>query len=164
MKKAGKRRESLGNVALIVYDFDGVLTDNRVIVREDGMESVVVNRSDGLAIGMIKARGIRQVILSKERNRVVRARARKLDIPCLHGIDDKRAILAGYCRKNAIPLKRVVYLGNEINDLEVMKAVGHPMCPSDAYPEVKKAAKTVLRVPGGAGVARELLTLLREGS
>lgn len=149
------------NINLIVYDFDGVLTDNKVIVREDGLESVVVNRSDGLAIGIIKEMGIKQIILSKEKNRVVAARANKLGIEVLQGIDDKKEALINYCTANDISLKEVIYFGNDINDLDVMKIVGYPVCPLDAYEEIKEVSRLVLSVPGGDGVVRDFLNYIK---
>ncbi len=147
----------LKNIRLIVYDFDGVLTDNKVTLREDGLESVVVNRSDGLAIAMIKEMGIKQLILSKEKNRVVQARADKLGIALLQGIDNKKKALMDYCGRRNILLENVICIGNDINDLEVMQAVGYPVCPSDAAEEVKEVSKIILPIPGGAGVVKNLV-------
>lgn len=145
------------NIKLLVYDFDGVMTDNKVALREDGLESVVVNRSDGLAIEIIKRAGISQIILSKEKNRVVEARANKLGIPVLQGVDDKKGILVAYCNENNIQLENVVYIGNDINDIGAMMMVGYPVCPADAYEEVKNISKIILGVKGGDGVVRALL-------
>ncbi|MFA6142108.1 MAG: HAD hydrolase family protein [Candidatus Omnitrophota bacterium] len=142
---------------LIVYDFDGVMTDNKVIFMEDGSEGVAVNRSDGLAVDIFKKRGISQVILSTEKNKVVTARARKLGIPALQGISDKSSSLKKYCRQNKINVKNVVYVGNDLNDLEVMKIAGCPVCPSDACRQVKAVARIILDTAGGDGVVRELL-------
>jgi YrbI family 3-deoxy-D-manno-octulosonate 8-phosphate phosphatase len=152
----------LKDIELIVYDFDGVMTDNRVILREDGLESVIVNRSDGLAVGIIKNRGILQMILSKEQNKVVETRARKLGIPVLKGIDNKKETLIAYCTEKNISLANVVYIGNDINDIEAMGIVAYPICPSDAYEEVKSVSKLVLDAPGGAGVVRELLKYIKK--
>lgn len=151
---------SVQDISLIVYDFDGVMTDNKVILSEDGSESIIVNRSDGLAVEIIKKIGIQQLILSKEKNKVVISRASKLNIPVLHGIDNKKDILDLYCEKHSISLKRVVYVGNDLNDLEAMKAVGYPVCPNDAYPEVKTIAKFIIPANGGSGVVRELLNYI----
>lgn len=153
--------ESLSDVELIVYDFDGVMTDNKVLVREDGKESVIVNRSDGLAVGMIKQSGFRQMIFSTEKNKVVEARARKLGIPVVAGVDDKKEALSSYCKDNKIHLDNVIYIGNDINDLEVMMSVGYPICPQDAYPNIRKISRIVLSSPGGYGVIRELLALIK---
>lgn len=147
-------------IKLIVYDFDGVMTDNKVILREDGLESVIVNRSDGLAVEIIRKMGIHQLILSKENNRVVASRANKLDIPLLQGIDNKKDILEHYCVEHSFALKNVVYIGNDINDVEVMRIVGYPFCPQDAYPEARAVAKFVIPANGGDGVVRELLNYI----
>lgn len=156
MKNTAKKTVIEG-AKLIVYDFDGVMTDNRVILREDGLESVVVNRSDGLAVSRLKSCGILQVILSTEKNKVVAKRAQKLEIPIIHGVSDKRKSLRRYCRKNNILLKDVVYVGNDLNDLQVMKSVGYPVCPSDACKEVRAISMIILSTVGGGGVVRELL-------
>ncbi|MBI5050407.1 MAG: HAD hydrolase family protein [Nitrospirae bacterium] len=146
---------------LIIYDFDGVFTDNKVIVREDGVESVVVNRADGLAVSVIKSMGIEQIILTTEKNRIVQVRAHKLGIPAKSGVDDKKKNLLSYCKRRGIPLKSVAYVGNDLNDLEAMKMVGHPICPSDAYEQVRNICKIVLESAGGEGVARELLEYIK---
>lgn len=155
-----KTKFNCSDISLIAYDFDGVMTDNKVILREDGLESVVVNRSDGLAIGIIKGLGIMQLIISKEKNKVVVQRAKKLKIPVLHGIDDKKTALEDYCKKYSIHLDAVIYVGNDINDIDVMKAVGYPMCPADAYDEVKAISKYIIPVNGGNGVIRNLLNYI----
>ena len=85
--------------ALVVFDFDGVFTNNKVIVSEDGKESVVCDRSDGLGIMMLKAAGIPSFILSKEKNPVVSARAKKLGLEVMQGIDHKLQILSSYCNE-----------------------------------------------------------------
>lgn len=153
------------DVDLIVYDFDGVLTDNKAIVKEDGTESVTVNRSDGLFIGMLKKMNIKQVILTTEVNKVVEARARKLGIPALTGLQDKRETLLSYCKTNNVPLEKVMFIGNDVNDLDAMTAAGFAVCPSDAADEIKKISGIVLQTKGGQGVVRELINYIkREGS
>ena len=100
-------------IELIAYDFDGVLTDNKVYLSEDGVESVQVNRSDGLAIKEIKKMGLKQIIISTEKNKVVKKRAEKLNIECFYGIDDKKNTLSNFCNENSIDLKKVIFIGNE---------------------------------------------------
>lgn len=161
--KQKTRKLDVNKIDLIVYDFDGVMTDNKVILREDGLESVVVNRSDGLAIEIIKKEmGIKQIILTKEKNRVVEVRAKKLGIPVIKGIDDKKEILVSYCAENKIHLDSVVYIGNDLNDLEVMTVVGFPLCPSDACRDIKNISKVVMDVRGGDGVVREFLNYIKQ--
>jgi len=150
-------------ICLFFYDFDGVLTDNRVLVGEDGRESVFCNRSDGLAIRRIREMGIQQLIISSEKNNIVSARAAKLGIPIIQGAENKKEALLEYCKNVSVNISETLYVGNDINDLEAMQIVGFPVCPNDAYPEIKKIAKLVIPVPGGGGVIRNLLYYLEPG-
>jgi YrbI family 3-deoxy-D-manno-octulosonate 8-phosphate phosphatase len=127
-----------------------------VLVFDDGREAVFCNRADGLAFDLLRRKGIPTLILSTERHPVVAARARKLKVPCLHGIGDKKAVLQKYCRQEGIRLEDVLYVGNDLNDLRAMRMVGHRVCPADAHPEVRSICQTVLGNRGGDGVAREL--------
>jgi len=148
------------NIELIVYDFDGVMTDNKVYIDQKGNEMVQVNRSDGLAISEIQKLGIKQIIISSERNQVVSKRAKKLKIDCLQGINNKMETLNNYCKDNNYKLNNVGYVGNDINDLDVMKISGYSFCPADAHDSIKAIANHVLCTNGGHGVVRELLDLI----
>jgi len=148
-------------IDLIVYDFDGVMTDNRVLTLQDGTEAVFANRSDGFAVRRMNEMGIKQVIISTETNPVIKARAEKIGIPCLQGIGNKLTILKKYISENNIDKGKVVFIGNEINDVEAMSYVGLPVAPADAYPEVKDMAMIVLKARGGKGVVREFFSLIK---
>jgi YrbI family 3-deoxy-D-manno-octulosonate 8-phosphate phosphatase len=141
---------------LIAFDFDGVLTDNRVLVFSGGEEAVFCNRGDGLAFDAFRASGLRAIILSTERHGIVAARAAKIRIPVLHALADKAAALADYSASNDIDLSRVMFVGNDVNDLKVMGRIGFPVAVADAHPLVKACARIVLKRCGGAGVAREI--------
>ncbi len=143
-------------IKMVVFDFDGVLTDNRVLIDEDGKESVFVSRADGMGINMLKSKGIKCLILSTEKNPIVSTRAKKLEIDVIQGVDNKKDILRNYSQNCGIDLQNILYVGNDINDLEVMKIVGLTAVPSDAYEVVKKNANILLETKGGYGVAREL--------
>tara|TARA_B100001250_G_scaffold413855_1_gene449481 strand:+ start:545 stop:1009 length:465 start_codon:yes stop_codon:yes gene_type:complete len=147
-------------IKLIVYDFDGVMTDNKVYVNEEGNEMVQVNRADGLGVSEIKKRGIGQIIISTEKNPVVSIRADKLNIECLQAIDDKEIALTNYCEKRGIDFEHVAYVGNDINDIDAMKIVGFKFCPSDSHESIKKISDHVFKTSGGNGVIRELLELI----
>ena len=147
-------------IDLFVYDFDGVLTDNMAYVSESGEESVRVNRSDGLAISMIKKMGKRQLILSTEENPVVSKRADKLGIECLQGSKDKKASLKAYCDNHSISLERVLFIGNDVNDQCLLDVVGVSCAPADAYPDYKDHVTIVFKSNGGYGVIRELYSML----
>jgi len=153
-------RINIKDIQLIVYDFDGVMTDNKVIVFENGKESIVANRSDGLGIEVLKKKGIEQIILSTETNNVVRARAKKLGLPVIYACEDKKKVLMEYCKKKGYNLSKVVYIGNDINDLQVMKIVGYPIAPADAHAKIRRIAKIVTKARGGNGVIREIVDFI----
>lgn len=148
------------DIALIVYDFDGVMTDNRVFVDQNGIEQVRVSRSDGLGVDMIRKLGFHQIILSTETNFVVKARAAKISIEAITGCDDKKIRLREYCEKKGIRLKEVIYFGNDLNDMGVMKIVGYAVAPSDAHRKIKEISHLVTRSKGGDGVIREFADIM----
>jgi YrbI family 3-deoxy-D-manno-octulosonate 8-phosphate phosphatase len=154
-------------LALIVFDFDGVLTDNRVLVTDDGREAAWCNRSDGLGLAALRRIGVPALILSTETNPIVVHRARKLQTECIHSCDDKWTMLSNLLQERGINPATVAYVGNDINDLDCLRHVGVPMCVADAYQPVKKIARLVTKRPGGYGAVREICDLIvdvREGA
>jgi len=145
------------NVKLLVMDFDGVMTNNKVIMDENGKESVVCNRSDGMGVEMLLNKGIAAIVISKEVNKVVKARCEKLKIPCIHGVDDKISILKKELKNRGLQPEDVCYIGNDVNDIECMKYVGIGVAVNDAYPSVKKVADVVTKKNGGEGAVREVI-------
>jgi YrbI family 3-deoxy-D-manno-octulosonate 8-phosphate phosphatase len=155
--RAGRLPDS---IQAVVFDFDGVFTDNRVLVFQDGSEAVLCNRGDGWGLGQLKKTGIPLLILSTERNPVVQARADKLGIPCLHGIQDKGPALSRWLLERKLDPRQVVYVGNDANDLPCLEMVGFRVAVADAHPSVRQVADLVLDHPGGRGAIRELCDLL----
>ena len=149
-----------GPIHALVMDFDGVHTDDLVHVDQDGHESVVTSRSDGMGVSMLRELGIKMLILSKERNPVVSARARKLDIPALHPVDDKREALVSWCKAEGIDLRHVCYVGNDVNDIECLSMVGWAVVVADAHPQARAHAHTILLHSGGRGAIRELTDMV----
>lgn len=147
-------------LSAVAFDFDGVMTDNRVLVSETGEEAVACNRSDGLAIGRFRRYGVPLLVVSTETNPVVSARCRKLKIECLHGYDRKVTALRAWAERMGIPAEGIVYLGNDRNDVECLQFAGCGVATGDAYPEAVAAAKFRLQARGGDGAVRELLHLL----
>jgi N-acylneuraminate cytidylyltransferase len=147
---------ALRQVEAVIFDFDGVLTDDTVVVHEDGSEAVTAHRGDGLGIAALRDNEIAVLILSKERNPVVSARARKLQVDVIQGCDDKRPAVTEWLEQQGIHESRALFVGNDVNDLDAMASVGLAACPSDARPEVLATAHWVLTPPGGRGAAREL--------
>jgi YrbI family 3-deoxy-D-manno-octulosonate 8-phosphate phosphatase len=153
----------------VVVDFDGTLTDDRVLVDQDGRESVLVHRGDGLGISALRRAGIDLLILSTERNPVVTARARKLGIPALQGVDAKGPALTQWCAEHGVDLARTVYVGNDVNDLPCFDIVGWPIAVADAHHSVRTRARIVTSTLGGHGAIREVASRLlgrdvRDGS
>jgi 3-deoxy-D-manno-octulosonate 8-phosphate phosphatase (KDO 8-P phosphatase) len=142
----------LERVRFAIFDFDGVFTDNRVWVNERGEETLAFSRSDGLGLRRLDAVGVRYLIVSMERSPIVGARAEKLQADCVQGVDDKLSIVRD---RAGGALQEVAYVGNDINDAECLRAVGLPVVPADAWPEVAPLARWVLTRPGGHGCVRE---------
>jgi len=149
-------------VDLVVLDFDGVLTDNRVWTDADGRETVAANRGDGLGIERLKERGVQVMVLSRETNPVVAARCRKLNLEVIQGVQDKAAILKEFLKSRGISPKRSIYLGNDVNDVPCFPVVACAIAVADAHPQARRAADLRLRTPGGCGAVRELCDLLIE--
>tara|TARA_B100001115_G_C15723751_1_gene352103 strand:- start:225 stop:743 length:519 start_codon:yes stop_codon:yes gene_type:complete len=151
---------SLCEVRLVVFDFDGVFTDNKVIVSEEGVESVSCNRSDGLGLHRLRELGVEAMILSTETNRVVNVRAEKLRLPCIQGCNDKLKALLSEVNGRGFNLGEVAFVGNDINDADCLSNVGCSVVVADAYEEVMPLADIVLSRRGGYGAVREFCDLI----
>ena len=150
------------NRKIIFYDFDGVMTDNKVFLSEDGKESVIVNRSDGLAISYFKKMNIKQIIISSETNPVVTKRAKKLKINSFQGIENKLDTIKSLIKKNKVQLSEVFFIGNDLNDLEVINFLPNSFCPKDSNAKVLDSSAIVLNKRGGNGVIMEFYEYLME--
>jgi YrbI family 3-deoxy-D-manno-octulosonate 8-phosphate phosphatase len=144
------------DVDAVVLDFDGTQTDDRVLIDSDGREFVSVHRGDGLGIAALRRSGLKMLILSTEQNPVVAARARKLRVPVLHGIDRKDLALKQWCEEQGIAPERVLYVGNDVNDLPCFALAGWPVAVASAHDADRGAARAVTTVPGGEGAIREI--------
>jgi N-acylneuraminate cytidylyltransferase len=144
----------------LALDFDGVLTDNKVMTFQDGTEGVTADRADGLGIEMLRNAGVPMVVLSKEQNPVVAARCRKLGLPCQQGIDDKVRAFRSWMAAQELDPAGVVFVGNDVNDVECLELAGYAVVVADAQPAARIAADLVLTRPGGRGAVRELADLI----
>lgn len=143
-------------IALVVFDFDGVFTDNTVWVDQTGCESVRCWRSDGLGVRRLASAGVAAWIVSTETNPVVSVRAAKLGVPVRQAIEDKAMAVAELCSELGVRLDDTAFVGNDINDIPAFRLVGFPMAVSDAYPEVLPHVRFVTAAPGGRGAVREV--------
>jgi YrbI family 3-deoxy-D-manno-octulosonate 8-phosphate phosphatase len=149
-----------GRVQLLVLDFDGVLTDNTVTVTSDGIESVTCWRGDGIGTSALMAADVGVIVLSKERNEVVRVRCDKLGLECHQGIDDKAPALLALLAERGIDPAETAYVGNDTNDLGPLRLVGLPIVVADAHPDVLHSAAYVTTARGGRGAVREVCDLI----
>ena len=149
-------------IDLVISDFDGVITDNRVWVDQDGKETVAAYRSDSIRIRELREQGIEVLILSSELNRVVEARAKKMGVEAIHGIgiQEKGHVMREVLEQKNIKAENVIYVGNDLNDLPCFEVAGWSVAVADAYPDVIRAADFVLSKAGGHGALRELCDLL----
>ncbi len=157
--KADKLPDS---IEALVLDFDGVFTDNKVYVRQDRTEMVVCNRGDGWGLSELKEKGLPIWVLSTEKNPVVQARCDKLDLPCMHGAEDKKALFMSWLAGRDIDPGDVIFLGNDVNDQECLQLAGCGAVVADAHPDVVPSANLVLSTNGGEGAVRELTDLIQQ--
>ena len=146
--------------AAVLFDFDGVMTDDAVYVDETGKETVRAHRGDGMGIEMLRKSGIPVGVISKEKNTVVMRRCEKLQIECIQGIDEKGAVIRRWSQDRKLDLAEVIYMGNDVNDLAAFDVVGYSAAPVDAHPQILASASIVLSKRGGNGAVRELCDLI----
>lgn len=152
--------ETLASIRMVIFDFDGVFTDNTVSVSQDGVESVQCWRSDGLGLARLKEIGVKTFIISTEANRVVTVRAAKLKVDCKQNIEDKSVAILETCREVSILAKDTMFVGNDINDIPGFETVGFPVAVNDAYPEVDEHVLFRTQKSGGRGAVREVCDLI----
>ena len=159
----GKLRRSMPEkIELVICDFDGVITDNRVWVDQDGKEMVAAYRSDSIRIRELREHGMDVMIISSEPNPVVAARAKKMGVEAIHniGLQDKGRVMREVLTQKNIKAENVIYIGNDLNDLPCFEIAGWSVAVADAYPEVIRAADYVLTKAGGHGALREVCDLI----
>jgi YrbI family 3-deoxy-D-manno-octulosonate 8-phosphate phosphatase len=157
----GQQRRSLPmKIDLLVLDFDGVLTDNRVWVDQNGHEAVAANRSDSLGLNYLREAGVESIVISTEVNPVVTARCNKMKVPVFQGVWDKAPALKTYLDEKKIDPLHVVYLGNDTNDIPCFDVVGCAVVVADAQTDALHRADLVLTRNGGMGAVRELCDMI----
>jgi YrbI family 3-deoxy-D-manno-octulosonate 8-phosphate phosphatase len=144
----------LNAIRLVIFDFDGVFTNNQVLVMQDGSEGVLCNRSDGLGVGMARDAGIDMAVLTAEVNPVALRRCEKLKLDCVQVVKHKLPALQDMLAKRAVAPEHAAFVGNDVNDIPCMKHVGLGIAVADAWPAVRAAAQAVTSRAGGYGAAR----------
>jgi YrbI family 3-deoxy-D-manno-octulosonate 8-phosphate phosphatase len=163
--KLKAQQKSLGSllreIRLFATDVDGVLTDAGMYYSESGDEWKKFNTRDGMGIKLLQKAGLVTAIVTQERTRLVARRAEKLAIPELHqGVMDKLSVIRDMAIRHGIPLRQVAYIGDDVNDIEALQAVGFSAAPADGLPQVLEIVDHVCRQKGGEGAVRELAEMI----
>jgi len=160
--RSGKvARKLLSQIRLFATDVDGVLTDAGMYYSESGDEWKKFNTRDGMGIKLLQRAGIITAIVTQERTKLVARRAEKLMIPELHqGVMDKLTVIREMASRHGLSLKQVAYIGDDVNDLEALKAVGFSASPADGLPDIVAAVDYVCRKKGGEGAVREIIEMI----
>ena len=159
---------NINEVHTIIFDFDGVFTNNKVYLNQDGSESIACDKSDSLGLDIfrnflkINQLDIEMFVLSKEKNSVVSSRCKKLKLKCFTGVNNKLDFVKDYLLSKKIDNsikshEGLIYLGNDLNDYEIMNFAGFSVCPNDGYVMIKNIADKVLHSNGGDGFVREFI-------
>jgi len=162
VQPGSKARPIPERLELVVLDFDGVMTDNRVWLDAEGGEWVAAHRGDGWGLARLREQGIQVVVLSRETNPVVAARCRKLGLPFRQGVANKDDALIEIIEELGVSSARTIYLGNDVNDLPCFPIVACALVVADAHPQARAEADLVLKRSGGQGAVRELCDILLE--
>ena len=153
----------LKQIRLFATDVDGVLTDAGMYYSESGDEWKKFNTRDGMGIKLLQKAGIITAIVTQERTKLMARRAEKLTIPEVHqGVMDKLSLLREMAARHGLSLKQVAYIGDDVNDLEALKAVGFSATPADGMPQVAAAVDYVCSKKGGEGAVREIIEMILE--
>ena len=153
--------DKIGKVKVLILDVDGVLTDGRIVISDDGQETKCFNVRDGHGLKMIRRAGVEVMFLTGRKSRVVEHRARELGVERLYqGALDKLAVLQEILNSTGLSPGQVAYMGDDIVDLPVLRRAGFSVTVSDAHEDVLKAVDLVTKNPGGRGAGREVCEII----
>ena len=160
------QKDLLQSVTTFIFDFDGVMTDGTVFCDYNGNPLRATNVKDGYALQLATKLGYKVAVISGAICPSMEVRMRSLGVTDVFtGVANKVSKLNDYTRKKGLDPKRIVFMGDDIPDLKVMKEVGVPACPADAVPEIKEISLFVSEWPGGKGCVRDVIeqTLKAQG-
>ena len=147
-------------IKLVLTDVDGVLTDGGMYYSDKGELLKKFNTRDGMGVELLRKHGIKTVFVTKEKSEIVKRRAKKLKVLAILGLKNKELILPKICKKFNVRNDEIAYIGDDINDLEIMKHVGFSATPADGNNQVKQIADYICRLNGGDGSFREITDLI----
>ena len=156
-----KLKEKIKKIKLIATDVDGVLTDGGMYYSSKGNTLKKFQARDGMAVSILKRNIIPTVIITKERNQTVKKWSSKMSIDKLFdGIKNKENIIPKLCKFYSLSENNIAYIGDDVNDLEILKRIGFSATPKDGNLEVKKIVDYICKNRGGEGVLREICDLI----
>ena len=156
-----KLLEKCSKIKILISDVDGVLTDGGMYYSEKGEELKKFNTKDGMGVELLQKNEIPVILMTKEKSKIVLQRSKKIKIKKTYiGITNKEEKLPEICKKFKVKLDDIAYIGDDINDLEIMNHVGLSASPNNAIEQVKKKVDYVCKLDGGEGVYREVAELI----
>jgi len=156
-----KKIESIKKIKLLISDVDGVLTDGGMYYSAKGDIQKKFHARDGMGIAILQRNGIPTVIITKEKNKIVEKWTLKMNVDKLfQGVKEKEKLLPKLCNLYNLNEENIAYIGDDVNDLKIMKKIGFSITPKDGNIEVKKIANYISKISGGEGVLREICDLL----
>jgi 3-deoxy-D-manno-octulosonate 8-phosphate phosphatase (KDO 8-P phosphatase) len=145
-------------IKTFVLDVDGVLTDGRLLLLNDGQMARTMHIKDGYALQLAVKKGYKILVISGGEDEAVKIRLQKLGVTDVHmKVTDKKSLLADYVDKHALAWEQVLFMGDDIPDLQAMQIAGLPCCPADAVPEIKSISHYISPINGGAGCVRDII-------
>ena len=156
MKVPSELRERLAAIELLVFDVDGVLTPGEIIYTDEGAEAKAFDVKDGLGVRVASTAGLKVAVMTGRASRVVERRARDLRIPAvLQRVGDTGAARRKLVVERGLPLERVAFMGDDLNDREALRLAGVSIAPADAVLEIREQVDLVTEALGGRGAVRE---------
>jgi len=155
-----KIKEKCNKIELVLSDVDGVLTDGGMFYSEHGEEIKKFNTRDGMGIELLKKIGVNTIFITKENSKISKNRAKKLNVKIFSGIQNKEKKLKDITKMYKIESQSIAYIGDDVNDLSIMKMIGFSATPNNGVSEVKKIANYVCKHDGREGAFREFADLI----
>ena len=153
--------KKMQQIKIVLTDVDGVLTDGGMYYTKGGDVMKRFFARDGMGVTLLRKIDVPTVIVTKEKNDIIKQWSKKMSVTKLYdGIQDKKSILKIICKKYSVTKEQIAYIGDDINDIGLLKEIGFSLCPSDAIEQVKSVCDYVCSKVGGNAAFRELSDLV----
>ncbi len=164
LEKKKNMGQNIAKIKLIICDVDGVLTDGKIILGNNGEELKAFHVRDGLGINLAQKQGIKFAIITGRISKIVEIRAKELNIIDVYqGIDDKLTVFKKIKKKYDLTESEIAYIGDDVNDIPILKKVGFAVTVADGVNEAKKYSDYITTRKGGQGAVREIIDFILTG-